>query len=55
MFNPEQYLNRQAEKQDSRQNFHNENYLNQLLSMANEANKIDRIQYGDFVDKSWFR
>jgi len=50
MFNPEQYLNRQAEKQDSRQNFHNENYLNQLLSMANEANKIDRIQYGDFVD-----
>ncbi|HNW20159.1 MAG TPA: hypothetical protein PLA53_01365 [bacterium] len=50
MFNPEQFLKRQAEKQESRQNFHNEDYLNQLLSMANAANKIDRIQYRDFVD-----
>lgn len=50
MFNPEQYLQRQAEKKENNQNFNNEQYLNELLVMADKANKIDRIQHKDFVD-----
>ena len=50
LFNPEQFLQRQAEKRENNQNFNNEHYLNDLLAMANKANEIDRIEHEDFID-----
>lgn len=50
LFNPEQFLQRQAEKRKNNQNFNNDDYLNDLLTMANKANEIDRIDHNSFID-----
>lgn len=50
LFNPERFLQQQAEKKESNQNFNNRHYLDELLEMAQKANEIDRIEHDDFID-----
>jgi hypothetical protein len=50
LFNPERFLQQQAEKKENNQNFNNKHYLDELLEMAQKANEIDRIEHDDFID-----